>query len=119
MNIFSRNSDGYHSEVLSNGNEICRDESSGQFSDEGNCSGIDIDFATSIEINYLISSEEFPISINLGTRILGDKKLGGETKVYAGITLNTNSKKFFGDVRFSEGYTMASIGMNFSHVMIE
>ncbi|MFY0641872.1 MAG: hypothetical protein JXR16_12550 [Bermanella sp.] len=117
LNMFSRDSDGYRTEILSNGNEVCRHEETGEFSDKANCSGIDFDFATSIEVSYFLVSEKYPLSFNVGARILGDKEFGGRTHLYTGVRLYNSEKSFYSDIRFSSKYALISFGMSFTQLM--
>lgn len=116
INFFSLDVEGYHTEVLSNGNEVCREESTGQFSDSGNCSSIDTDMATSFEIGYVFHDMTLPLEINVGSRLLGDKDLGGESTVYVGLKLFSRGRLMFGEVRIASDYSLFSLGVNFNYL---
>lgn len=115
INIFSREVEGFHTETLSNGNQVCRDEESGQFADEGSCSGIDYDFAASIEAGYLFSGLLVPLELGLGTRLLGDTELGGDSAIYLKASIFSPSSKYFALMKIASSYSQLSLGMKFDN----
>jgi len=113
LNMFSGDAEGFRNETLSNGNEVCRNESDGQFAKKEECEKIDFDLASSVEAGYIFSSMNYPLILGIGVRIFGDKEFGGNSVTYLKVMLFNKANNYFGSFKYSPDYNQLSIGAVF------
>lgn len=104
--------EGYRSETLSDGRDVCRDTSNGQFADKSNCVSLDVFYAFSANVNYFIKRQEFMIYAGPGYR------LGDATTPYlnVGVIFDPdymgNDYHWFGKTSMGKGFFEASAGVS-------
>ena len=111
-NVYFGEAEGFRRETLSNGTEICRDLSNGQFANNSACDDTDLDIAGSITAGYVLKTTK-PLFLGVGARIGGDDDLGGDDTVFGVARLFGGNRRLYAQLLAAPDYAQLSFGVAF------